>query len=113
MTIPNHVILAIQNLLNELVDGNYLLLEKDGRAGRLTANEIEKALEDYGQIITNVPEQSLKSLEGILVDGPDELWSVDVDLWTIEQGQSDLTLSLWVRVNEGRVTIQIIDLHVM
>ena len=39
--------------------------------------------------------------------------SIDIPMWTKEEGRSDLTLSATARETDGQVTIDIDDLHVL
>lgn len=110
---PKYIIPTIQSLLDQIIAGNFKELESDGRSGRLSALGIEKAIINYGNKLVPIPLKVLESTEVIRVDSSDELWAVDIDLWTDEQGKSDLTLSLWVRIANGEITSEILDVHVM
>ena len=95
-----------------LVGGKYDVVEAMTRGRRLSSQALRTAVEDYGRT---------------LVDVPEEAWSVDVapmdeegtfhlivDLWTREEGRSDLSLELAVtdRYN-GAYEVEVLDLHVL
>jgi len=113
MAIPKHIIPALKNLVQDLISGDYSRLESDGRAGRLTAAELREAMESNNHAFIDVPDEEFDAKEAIRVDLPGEVWAVDLDMWTEEEGRSDLTLSVRVQVYKDRVIPQINDLHVM
>ena len=45
--------------------------------------------------------------------GNERSWKVDIDLWTKEEGRSDLTLQVMVEEDPDQVRVQIEDLHVL
>ena len=114
--IPSYLIPAMKSVVQELVIGNYAQLEADGRAGRLTAEELRRAVTQYGRRLVDPPNESIEraymhpikeQAQGL------HSWAVDLDLWTVEEGQSDLTLSMTVQDRNGEVFVQIDDLHVL
>src|SRR5262245_38457442 len=57
MTIlPPKVVLALQNLVHQLVIGDYESLREDGRIGRLTVEELSNAVSQYGRTLVDIPE---------------------------------------------------------
>lgn len=111
--LPEQVFPAIQDVVRELVKGNFETLEQDGRSGKLTAKELERAIQDYGATLVNLEDEALKAVDVYRKQGVDNCWAVDLDLWTVEQGRSDLTLSLTIEVRGQRVNVAIDDLHVL
>ncbi len=104
---------AIRRIVQVLASANYSELQKDGRIGRLTLNELERAISDYGRTLTPLPENALDIVEVYPVEGAVGLTAIDVPLWTIEEGRSDLTLSLTVNEGMGEAMVSIDDLHVL
>ncbi|HKX28736.1 MAG TPA: hypothetical protein VJ302_13640 [Blastocatellia bacterium] len=113
MAIPDYLIPELKRLVHDLVNGDFELLEKDGRAGRLTASEIRKALADYGHVLMDIPDSEYEKIEPIRVQSLRELWAIDLDLWAAGQGRSELTLSVEATILDKSVTVMIIDLHVL
>lgn len=90
------------------------MLEADGRIGRLTVEELSQALEDYGRSLVEIPDQGWEAADVYEIEDRLDTWGIDLPLWTLEEGRSDLTLSLTVsRLDSGQVTVEIDDLHVL
>jgi len=62
---------------------------------RLSADDIEYRVKDYGRSITELPGEGYQKIDVIEIDNsnPRE-WSVNVPIYTKEEGMSDLTLEL-------------------
>ncbi len=88
------------------------MLASDGRIGRLTEQELRQAIADYGRTLTAIP-TSLDGLDVYPIDGAPGHFSIDLPLWTVEEGRSDLTLSASVVERDGSVLVSIDDLHVL
>jgi hypothetical protein len=111
--LPESLIPPIREVVRELAAGNYEGLEADGRAGRLTAGALREAVGQYGRTLVELPDEGLQYVWVYPQQGRENVWRVDVDLWTAEEGRSDLTLSLLVeRTGEG-VRVEIENLHVL
>jgi hypothetical protein len=83
---------ALRELVAALSRGQYATLAADGRAGRSSAEDLERVIAEYGHSLCPLPEGGASLFDVVpLADGTG--WAVDVDLWTAEQGRSDLTLS--------------------
>ncbi len=111
--VPEQFRPAIKEIVHELVMGNYNGLEADGRAGDLNAQQLKTALTEYYPCtLIELPDEAWEVAEAYYVERTRE-WAIDVDLWTVEEGHSDLTLQLMVRdTNEG-ILVAIEDLHVL
>ncbi|MCH9609941.1 MAG: hypothetical protein S4CHLAM45_13330 [Chlamydiales bacterium] len=104
---------AIKALVHELVIGNYDVLEKDGRSGRLTANELEKAIADYGCELVDINEKEFGLADYYPIEGEISEWAIDLPLRTLEEGRSDLTLSFTLTASNNEIRLQIDDLRVL
>jgi hypothetical protein len=114
MALPPEVISAIHDIVHELSVGNFVALERDGRAGRLTAQELREAVGGYGGVLTDVPVEALERANAYEIEDAGNEWFVNVDLWTTDEQPSDLTLSLEAkRLEDGKVEVSIDDLHVL
>ena len=103
------------HLVGMLVAGDYAALEGASRGRRLTAEELRQAVEEYGRELRMPPEPVFDNLDVIEIEGATpRAWSVLVDLWTVEEGRSDLTLELVLTDTGGELyDIEIHNLHVL
>lgn len=115
MSLPKHLIPILKKLVTDLVSGKYLEIEADGRAGRLDAAQIEGAVLKYGRHLIEPPESAFDNVEGVLIKSAlHPTWATDFDLWTSEEGHSDLTLSATIIEDRpGAARIEVDDLHVL
>ncbi len=104
---------ALRDLIQMLASGRYEELARDGRAGRLTADELRQAVTRYGRTLVAQPDAELKQLQIYQIDGHPDRLTFDIDLWTQEQGPSDLTLSGTIDLKAGAPLVKIDDLHVL
>jgi hypothetical protein len=107
---------AVQHAVDLLVSGKYFELEALSGGRRLSAAELEQAVRDYGRELTNEPGGKCSWRERVEIRSPEnrEGWSLYVDLWTVEEGRSDLTLELTVWESaDGGLEVEIDDLHVL
>ena len=105
---------TIEHVMGLAVNGDYVGLETFTRGQRLTANDIGAAIADYGRRLVapprNIGPRSVVEIEG----SKPERWSVYVDLWTAEEGRSDLTLELTVTDSPGDMYgVQVDNIHVL
>ena len=112
--LPPRVNEQIRRLVEDLVHERYEALEADVRSGRLTANELREATSRYGRHLTLPPEDTFLTLDTCKVEGqPVPTWSVELPMWTLEDGKSDWTLDLIViERSPGLSSVEIDDLHV-
>ena len=81
---------------------------------RLSADEISRAIADYGRELVLPPEQAYESIDAIIIEGSNPpSWSVHMPLWTNEEGRSDLTLEMTITGMGKDVRIEIDDIHVL
>lgn len=104
---------AIRELVSDLADGRFLEIETSGRAGRLTACELATAIHEYGRKLLPLPDRALPLLDVHPNHIDPRMCSIDVPLWTTEEGRSDLTLSLVATKASDGYRLQITDLRVM
>lgn len=82
---------------------------------RLSAAEIQTAVEEYGLQPVEPPPEAYRELgepAGLLNAvrvsvAEDETWSVRMPLWTREEGRSDLTVELTVVFRHDGVTVEL------
>ncbi len=112
MAVPSKWRQALRDAVHQLIVGNYQALCRDGRAGRLTADELHDAVTGYPATLVEIPDEAFELPEPIeYSDGSG--WSLDLDLWTAEEGRSDLTLSVSIQERPEGIRLLIENLHVM
>lgn len=93
----------------------YVELENLSQEVRLSAEEMKEAIRSYGRKVAPFPEAGYKELDVIEINGAiPRQWSVNVPLFTVSEGLSDLTLSITViETNAPLYKIEIDDIHVL
>lgn len=107
---------ALKDLVHQLVIRDYAGLMTGGHASNTTAQQLPQVFAEYYPCTpVDLPDDAWKFASAILVDAnPEDIyWHVSIDLWTLEQGRSDLTLEVDVRSTPDGITTRIDDLHVM
>jgi hypothetical protein len=100
----------VARLVHDLAAKRYRELVVDGRGGRLSEQEMQTAITGYGRTLLPLPEEAWS-----LVDLYEQVGglALDVPLWTVQEGRSDLTLSLSVKNSMSGYTLTIDDIHVL
>lgn len=103
-----------RRIVQLLVSGDYVEIEHETRGVRLSADQIRKAVEEYGRHLRMPPEEAFDSLDVIEVAESDpKVWSVRCDLWTHAEGRSDLSLELTLIDDRGVLRVELDNLHVL
>jgi len=111
-SLPPAALFELRRLVDDLAHSRWDTIQSDGRAGRLTAAELRRAVADYGRSLTPLPAEF--PVDAYEIDGSPDSWAVDLPLWTTEEGQSDLTLQVTVQATDaGGVSLSVDDLHVL
>lgn len=115
--IPNEPKLraTVAQLLVWLVAGDYAAIERFTAGVRLTADLLRQAISDYGRTLVMPPASELDQLDAIEIDGSSpRAWSVQVALWTLEEGRNDLSLECTLTEGPGELLAAEVDnLHVL
>jgi len=104
---------AIRQLVEDLVARRYSFIEADGRIGRLTKDDLTRAITEYGRTLVSLPNDAVDTADVYPLDNTPGGFAVDLPLWTVEEGRSDLTLSLTVVDGDDGPAVSIDDLHVL
>ncbi|MBI4954507.1 MAG: hypothetical protein HY908_20955 [Myxococcales bacterium] len=104
---------ALRRLVDDIVAGRYSALESDGRIGRLTGDEVRRAIEVYGRKLMTPPPDAIDSAEAYPVENLPKRFAIDLPLWTEEEGRSDLTLLLRLDDAGDEPRVSIDDLRVL
>lgn len=105
---------TVQRIVSLLVAMDYQAIERLTRGQRLSAQGIREAIEEYGRRLVMPPPEKLQDLDVIEVENVvPRQWSVRVDLWTQEEGRSDLSLELTLMEADEDFDVEIDNIHVM
>ena len=113
--IDQRVRFTVVQLLRWLVAGDYAAIERFTLGVRLSVSLIQQAIAGYGRTLAMPPPSALDQLDVVEIDGSrPKAWSVRVDLWTVEEGRSDLSLECTLIDRPGDLLAAEIDnLHVL
>jgi hypothetical protein len=104
----------VKELVRCLVAGDVDVVEQMTNGVRLSSDEIATAIKDYGGTLVVPPDTSFDQLDAIEVQRSDpRRWSVRFDLWTEEEGASDLSLELTVEEGSSHPKVELDGLHVL
>jgi len=106
---------AVVSVVHLLVTREYDVLVAMTHGRRLSASELQFAVEAYGRTLVELPQEALDGLDVVQIEGEEPpVFSVLVDLWTQEEGRSDLILELrLIERFQGAHEIEIMDLHAL
>lgn len=106
---------AVRVVVDLLVRGRYMTVEKVTRGRRLTASEMESAITTYGRTLVTPAENWWSTVEITPIDaGEQQAFHVVAPLWTREEGRSDLSVELRLMESSARVyETEVLDIRVM
>jgi hypothetical protein len=103
----------VTDLLVLLADEDYESIMERCGGSRLTGDDLRTAIREYGRKVAAPPADYIYFRTYELEARAVPTWSVEADLWTEEEGRSDLTLQLTIAFDPSGPVIEIDDLHVM
>ena len=106
---------AVRELAAMLTRRDYAGIDSLTGGTRLTAADLLAAVSEYPATLVEPPALDAAPLDVIeIAHGAVRRWSVNVPLWSVEEGRSDLTLELTVVESpSGNFEIQVDGLHVL
>lgn len=110
------IVLTIKKIVELLVLKRYIELEQLTGGVRLNATEIEQAIYDYDGVLVMPPdgdfENNVDAIE--ITESSPKSWSVRYDLWTEEEGRSDLSLEVTL-IDGGNelMRVELDNIHVL
>lgn len=108
------IVEPVSALVGRAVGGDWKGIEGDGLfSERCFAADFERVVREYGVQLVIPPEQSLLDSYVFPRKGDPNCTAIDVDMWSVEEGQSDLTLQLEVWRKPDGIAAYITDLHVL
>jgi hypothetical protein len=106
--------LLVIRIITMLVGAQYRQIEELTHSIRLSAQEIQTAITEYGRTLTLPPDSAYELLDIIRVNNVElEQYSIRMPLWTQEEGRSDLTLELTVKIVGDNLEVALDDIHVL
>jgi hypothetical protein len=97
-------------IVDAMVEGRFADLGADGRAGRCAPADLERVVREYGRSLLRIPPEA-RGMAHVHACRDGSL-SVDVPLWTAEEGRSDLMLWVECRRSDAGWSVVIDDLLV-
>lgn len=105
--------IAVRQVVGLLVSGKYDEIVELTFGIRLDAESIRGAIARYGRTLIDPPEAAFQDLDIIEVENTVfPTFSVGMNLWTAEEGKSDLSIDLTVMQHGDNFTIEFDDIHV-
>jgi uncharacterized membrane protein len=112
MTVEVKIAQVLKELVEDLVNARYNKILSQGKNGKLTIDEIQTALAEYGGTLTLPVKDDYTNANIVQVQNSSE-YMVEYELW-IDHQKSDLTLSCTVIFDESDNTKVSIDgIHVL
>jgi hypothetical protein len=105
-----------EEIVHRLVIKDYAGLSRDGFVAYTNDPSDETIgawIEDYPWKLIDLPEQAWGYSEHFALDDERHTWYVRLDLWTAEEGLSDLSLEAEVHDDGSNVSVKIGSIHVM
>jgi hypothetical protein len=105
----------VRSIVGMLVARDYAGIERETEGQRLTAAELENGVAEYGRTLVMPPEHAFQKIDVVQVTAPGpRRWSIRFDLWSAEEGRSDLSLEMTIIERaDGTLMVEVDDLHVL
>ena len=107
---------AIRIVVDLIVRREYAAAEAVTRGLRLSARDLQRAVEEYGRRVVPPGDGWWSTVELTEIASIPGAFHVAAPLWTAEEGRSDLTVELLVAPSPavpGIYDVEILDLHVL
>lgn len=107
---PNELGLVAKHVMKLLVERRFDELEAATGGVRLTADDMEGAVDDIGAALVMPTENVWRDLDVVAIRNWPGAFNVRFDLWT-RAGRSDWAVELTVHSKEGKPVIELDDIH--
>jgi hypothetical protein len=106
---------AVQIVVDLLVRREFEAIEAMTRGRRLTASDMETAIDGYGRRLVRPPESAWHEVDSVAIaEATPPASHVVVPLWTAEEGRSDLSLELRLtELDSSTLDVELLDIHVL
>ena len=106
--------LIVGQILSWLAVGDFAKLVELTKGVRMSDDEIKRAIRDYGKTICTPPKRAFDLMDVVAIrNAAIPQFSVRMPLWTEEEGRSDLTLELTIRIPDKSIEVELDDIHVL
>ena len=106
--------LVVRQVLSWLAADDFAKIAELTNGVRMSRDEIEIAIRDYGRTVCVPPEHAFNLMDLVEVRGANiPQFSVRMPLWTQEEGRSDLTVELTIKVSNENTEVELDDIHVL
>ncbi|WP_132075334.1 hypothetical protein [Sinorhizobium americanum] len=113
-TLDRRVVTLIKQVVTWLVDRDFVAAEARSRGVRLSADLMRRAVEEYGRTLVLPPDEAFLDIDAIAVANSEgRIWSIRFDLWTQEEGRSDLSLECTAVIDRSTLQLEIENIHVL
>ncbi|WP_420066861.1 DUF7668 domain-containing protein [Sinorhizobium americanum] len=104
----------MKQVVTWLVDRDFVAAEARSRGVRLSADLMRRAVEEYGRTLVLPPDEAFLDIDAIAVANSEgRIWSIRFDLWTQEEGRSDLSLECTAVIDRSTLQLEIENIHVL
>ena len=108
------LIQPVRQVIQYLVAGKFAELESLTGGRRLSAQEMARAISDYGRKLVAPPDDAFALMDVVAVrNARPAQWSVTMSLWTREEGRSDLSIGVTLIADTESFRIELDDIHVL
>lgn len=106
---------TVRLIVSLLVNGEYEKLAKITNNTRLRAEHIRESIDEYPATLSVPPESAFDNIDVLEISGSSpKQWSVRFDLWTMEEGLSDLSAEMTLIESDDEILkIELDGIHVL
>lgn len=114
-TLRKKLIKTVERLVDLLVEKEYSEIATLTKNQRLTEAQISEAIIEYGRTLVSPPYSFHERINIVpIINSAPTRWSVDFPLWTLEEGESDLSVELTCIDNENDIfEIEMDNIHTL
>lgn len=114
MTVGDKIVATVRLVTQKLVEKDYGFLESLSGGVRLSADDMSLAVEGYGRTLI-VPPPNTEYFEVVETEGDlPRRWAITLDLWSMEEGRSDLSVVLTIIESESEIMdVEVDDILVL
>lgn len=111
----NNIQKTVRLAVKLLVNGEYQGLAELTKNTRLHAEQIQEGVDEYSGTLEMPPDSAFNHIDIVEIAGlPPKKWSVRFDLWTCEEGRSDLSVEMTLFESDDEfLRIELDGIHVL
>jgi hypothetical protein len=102
---------TVRDLMRKFGEGQYEEFVSSTQSSGLTAESIRRQLRRYRYTPCVPPPEAYEDIDGIRIENaPGPAWALDIPVWTVESGCSDLEVQMSVSLRDGKAFVELEDL---